>query len=1091
MKSNRNYLMVGCAIALSLSCFPTMSSADGVSTVPGDDPGQTEAVKVQVSGTITDANGDPLVGATVFDASSASGTVSDVDGKFTISCAGNSQLIVKYIGYDDVTMPLEGRTDVDIKMKESSDELSEVVVVGYGVQKKVNLSGAVSQIDTKDIERRPIADISKGLQGMVPNLNIDFMSGEPGKAAQINIRGEASLNGGSPLILIDGIESNVDEMNRLLPADIASISVLKDAASAAIYGARAAFGVILITTKQGEGDRITISYNNTFSWKRPSQLTNKTTDPFIYLKLKNVAVLNTPWSSGHVADDEHLIWARQRSDDPDGTEPVRLNPLDATQWEYMGNTDWTKEYLYRYTPSTTHNVSVSGATAKTRFYLSAGYGNEDGVLSKLAQSDFYQRYNTRLKVSYQVWDWLNVGNNTTFVMTKRHKPSYYNLDAIYDAEPWNIDRNPDGTWTNSELGRTLAQIADGGGTKEESSKIQSTFTGEVRLWNDMVRINSDFTFAKGYEDTEEYNNRYQIGYGPEDLREEGDSKALRGNASSLYTVFNLYGTFSKTFGKHALTAVVGYNQEYYRWDRFTAERMNTLSPALHNLGLASGDQYTTEEYKDWAIRGLYYRASYVYDDKYIIEADGRYDGTSRFPKNKRFGFFPSASAAWRIEQEPFFKPLRSIFSNLKIRASYGSLGNQLVSEYGFMPTLTAQTGTYIIDGKLQQTVSAPGLVSPNYTWEEVTTVNGGVDVGLLDNRLNLSFDIYRRDTKGMLTQGKELPGVLGATEPKENAANLKTTGWELSVSYQDRFTVGGKPLALGAKFMLSDNQTVITRFDNPSRNLSQYYEGQKLGEIWGLQNDGLFRSQDDIAALDESQIIPWGALTITEGWPRYKDLDGDHKITKGSTVDKPGDLAVIGNNHPRFRYGLNLSADWNGIDASVFIQGIGKRDYYPVSFLYWSFFQQPYSGGQLHAFDFYRDRAESPEEMAGDSRSWIAAGLANQNLNSQYPILQCWLADKNLGTGINAMGLAIPQTKYMLNGAYMRLKNITVGYTLPIRWVSRIGLSKVRIYVSGDNLFEISKLKKYFDPEAVTNQDSFGYVYPFNRQYTVGMNITF
>lgn len=343
----------------------------------------------------------------------------------------------------------------------------------------------------------------------------------------------------------------------------------------------------------------------------------------------------------------------------------------------------------------------------------------------------------------------------------------------------------------------------------------------------------------------------------------------------------------------------------------------------------------------------------------------------------------------------------------------------------------------------------------------------------------------------MLTLGKELPAVLGTSEPNENAANLKTNGWELSVSYRDMFNLKGKPFKWGLRFVLSDNRSWITKFDNPNKTLGQYYKGQELGEIWGLQNDGMFKNKEEIAALDETQIIPWGALEIVNGWPKYKDLDGDKKITKGATVDKPGDLSRIGNSSPRYRFGFNLNAEWNGFDFSAFFQGIGKRDYYPISYLYWSFYQQPYAGGQVHAFDFYRGADDNDIEMAKHSKSYIKAGLASQNLDARYPVFQSWLADKNLGTGINAMGLAIPQTSYLLNGAYLRIKNITVGYTLPEKLTQKAHLSRVRLYVSGDNIFEWSALKKYFDPEAVTDNDSYGYVYPFNRQYSFGINVTF
>lgn len=1080
-----------CLAAGLLFCnLPTAAASGGRPSASVDQV----RVKVLVSGTVVDATGAPLPGATVRERATGNGTVTNIDGHFSLSVSSEASLEVSFVGYATKVVPVAGQQELKIVLVEDAAALDEVVVVGYGIQKKVNLSGSVDQIGTKELEKRPIADLSRGLQGMIPNLNIDFTSGEPGQAANINIRGEASINGGSPLILIDGVAADVEEMNRLLPEDIESLSVMKDASSAAIYGARAAFGVILITTKQGKGDRIQVDYNSNFAWKRPSMLTEKTSDPYIYLKLKNIAVLNTPWSSGHVTSDERLEWARQRSDNPGGTPSVRLNPLDETQWEYMGNRDWTSYYLDRSTFSQTHQVAVSGATEKTRFYLSGGFDDEDGLFSDIVNNDKYRRYSMRAKVSYDIWKWLTLSNNTSYVVTERRKPSYYNISTFFDLEPHDMDRNPDGTWASGELGEALAQLVDGGEETTLYGRLQSTFSGEMNFWKRMFVVNVNFTFMKGHEAYDWYKNTYRLGYGPDDIREQGESRAYKGSTDNLYTVFEVYGTFNKLFNeRHHVTAILGFNQEYNRSDNFTADRYNIISTGLPSIALSSGAQYVNEVYKDWAIRGCFFRANYTYDNRYIFEMNGRYDGTSRFPKNKRFGFFPSGSVAWRLDSEPFFDGLKDLFSQFKLRASYGSLGNQLVSEYGYIPSMSSQLGSYIIDGELQQTVTSPDLVSSDYTWEKVQTVNGGIDLGFMRNKLTLSFDFYRRDTKGMLTMGRELPGVLGKEEPQENAANLKTRGWELSIGYQDEFRLAGKPLNWAARFVLSDSRTWITKFDNPTRNLTQYYEGQEIGEIWGLQSDGLFRSKDEIAALDETEIIPWGALEIVEGWPKYKDLDGDHRITKGSTtVDDPGDLSVIGNSAPRFRFGLNLSAEWNGFDVAVFLQGIGKRDFYPQSYLYWGFYQQPYSGGQLHTFDFYRPTSDSEVDMAKHSQSYIAAGLANQNLDAKYPVLQSWLADKNLGTRIDqAMGLAIPQTGYMLNAAYLRVKNITIGYTLPQEWVRKAKLSRVRVFVSGDNLCEWSGVKPYFDPESITDTSAFGYVYPFSRQYSFGLNVTF
>ncbi|MDR1407747.1 MAG: TonB-dependent receptor [Tannerella sp.] len=1047
-----------------------------------------------IRGVVTSITGEPLAGANVVESESGNGTITDGDGRFDMSVSDNAVISVSYLGFVTKKMATGNRTELHVELAEDSELLHEIVVVGYGVQRKINLSGSVDQISSKELEQRPVNNIAKGLQGMIPNLNIDFTNGEPGTTARINIRGTASINGGDPLILIDGVASSASELTLLLPADIARISVLKDASSAAIYGARAAFGVILITTRQGEGDggRVQVSYNNHFAWKHPTVLPKKTSDPYIYLKLKNTAVLNTPWSSGHVAGDERLEWARRRSDDP-SLPPVRINPLDETQWDYMGDTDWSDYFLNKTTATTSNQASVSGASAGVRYYFSAGMDTEDGLLAHIVDRDHFVRYSMRSKVDYTVGKHFRLSNNISYIATERDKPSSgYNMDTFYDFAPDDHDVNPDGTWANTSVGRSMARLADGGEENDRYDKFQTTFSGEASFFDNSLLLHANFTLARGARNYQWYYTKYKIGYGPEDIREEGDTRAFRRATFDEYRVFDIYATFNRNLNdRHDVSAIVGYNQEYNRNNAFSAEREGLISSSLPTVGLASGEQLVDEVFRDWALRGVFFRANYTYDNRYIVEINGRYDGTSRFPKSKRFGFFPSASMAWRIDSEKFFAPLYPLVSQAKLRISYGSLGNQLVGEYGYIPTMEARPGNYLIDGKIQQIVTTPGLVSPNYTWEEITTENVGVDLGFLDNKLTATVDLYRRDTRRMLTTGRELPGTLGAPEPKENAADLKTTGWELSVGYQDMFRLASKPFHWHAKFVLSDNRTWITRFDNPTKMLGAYYEGFELGDIWGLTSDGLFGTQDEIDRLDESAIIPWGALDIVEGWPKYVDLNHDGKITKGTTVDAPDDLRRIGNTSPRLRFGFTLNGEWNGFDANVFIQGIGKRDYYPQSYLYWSFYQQPYAGGYEHLYDFYRAQSDSETERAKHSRSYINAGLADQNTDARYPVFQCWLADKNLGTGINdAMGLAIPQTGHLLNAAYLRIKNITLGYTLPESFSRRLRLSRVRIFASADNVCEWSALSRYYDPEAVTD-NGYGYTYPFDRNFSAGLNVIF
>jgi TonB-linked SusC/RagA family outer membrane protein len=1058
---------------------------------------------ITITGTVTDENGESMPGVAVRVKGTTIATSTDMDGRFTIKIDNPDAILeFSFIGYLTQEIAVGNQTEMNVAMEIDLYGLGTVVVTGYGIQKKVNLSGAVDQVDATEFKSRPITNISQGLQGMVPNLNIDFISGEPGKAADINIRGITSINEGEPLILIDGVPSDAMELNRLSPEDIQTISILKDASSAAIYGARAAFGVVLITTKAGLQEGIHIGYDNNFSWSRPTILPHKILDPYIYMRLQETSTDNTPWDSYNYSDETYL-WAKQRSEDP-SVPGVRIDPNDPTSWEYMGgHIDWTEYFLNKYAFSQMHHLTVEGRSAKTAYYLSGSYNSQSGAI-KLAE-DVFDRYNLRSNVNYSPFDWLNIGNNTILTVTERAKPYYLSLWDIYNVETINWDKNPDGTWANSYVGQTAARITEGGKISDKYNSFQTTVTGEASFWKRMLRINADATFKKGDTNYNSYETKYKIGYGPGDVREEGNNRAYRSTTFTNYYVFNIYGTFDKLFGRHQVSAIAGYNQEFSRSEWLMAQKDKVVSASLPTIQLATGDAYVGESIADWAIRGMFFRVNYIFNEKYILEFNGRYDGSSKFPTDHRYGFFPSASAAWRVDKESFMAPLENVISMFKLRASYGSLGNQYVTEYGYIPAMTAQTGYYIIGGSLPQMVSAPPLVSSNYTWEKVTSGNFGFDLGVLNNSLTAIFDIYQRNTKGMLTQGKDLPDVLGAAEPLENAADLKTNGWEVSLTYKNKIMLAGKALMFNTRFILSDSRSWITSFDNPNKNLIQYYKGQKLGEIWGLKSDGLFQTTEEIAQLDESSIIPWGALSIVPGWPKYKDLDHNGIIEKGLTVDDPKDLSVIGNLLPRFRYGLNLDFTWNGFDFRIFFQGIGKRDYYPLDYLYWGFYQQPYYGGYKHLFDFYRPTDDTEIQRAKHSQSYIDAGLADQNLDAKYPILQAWLADRNLGERIDeAMGLAIPQTRYMLNGAYLRLKNLTIGYTLPSSVTGKIHITNLRIFISGENLTEWSELANYYDPESITESKvkinpglsagrevGTGYSYPFSRLYSFGLNATF
>ena len=1052
----------------------------------------------EIAGRVMDESNIPLAGVTIIVKGTANGVVTDFDAGYSIRAEEGNNLVFSYIGFLTKTVTVGASDIINVVLQEDVQGLDEVVVVGFSTEKKVNLSGAVNNVSTKDLDTRPINNVTQGLQGISPGLNIDFNSGEPGANPIVNIRGFTSINGGDPLIIIDGVPSDVSLLNLIAPEDIENISVLKDASSAAIYGARAAFGVLLITTKTGSEKKMTISYNTYATVGRPTVVPDKTTDPYIYLALQNLSEDNTPWT-GVGTTAERLVWARERSDNPNRIEGVRESTTGLGLWEYMGNKNWEDYFLSNNTYSKNHNLSFMGGSEKVNYYISASHNKHNSSL-KIAD-DYFTRTGIRNKISVKLTDWLTLGNNTSYLISKRKNPTYFNIQRLYNFAPTDWDKNPDGSWANTDVGRMSAQLTEGGEKMNRINIFQTTFNTQAWVLKDILKVNAEYTFQKENKNYDSFYSKYNIGFGPDDIREEGTNEVWKDLGDKQYQVFNIYTTFKKTFGNHTLTLLGGYNQEEYRYDYTNLKKEGVISSSLPTLQLATGTLFGNQYIKSWALRGLLYRANYIYKDRYILEFNGRYDGSSKFPEDKRFGFFPSVSAAWNIANEDFMHSLYPIVRLLKLRASYGSLGNQDVGSFDYIPSMSSSLSNYIIDGELPPQINSPAIVSENYTWEEVVSKNIGVDLGLFNNKFNASFDYFVRDTKGMLTLGKDLPEVLGASEPKENAGDLRTKGWELSLTFKERFGNPNKPLNFSARFNLSDSKSTITRFDNPNNSLLQYYEGIEIGEIWGLTSDGLFRSQTEIDALDQSSIIPWGALKIVEGWPKYVDLDGNQRIEKGLTTDNPKDLKVIGNMLPRFRFGLNLDFNWNNFDLGVFFQGVGKRDYYPRDYLYWGFYQQPYSGGYSHLNDFYR----TVDDNGNHSQSYINAGLASANTDSRYPILQAWLADRNLGERIDqAQGLSIPQTAYLLDGSYLRLKNISFGYTIISKFTENMGVTALRIYFSGDNLFEWSEIADFFDPEAVSDinarinpaysperGETSGYQYPYQRKYSLGINVKF
>ncbi|WP_236976130.1 SusC/RagA family TonB-linked outer membrane protein [Membranihabitans maritimus] len=1034
-----------------------------------------------IGGKVLDEDGNPLIGVNVQIKSNGVGTSTDFDGKFILEgVSEDATLVFSYIGYKTVEVELNGSLNIDVTLISDSEMIDEIVVVGYGSKKKVNLTGAVSQIGAEELEDRPIPNLTQALQGMVPNLNINMGDGRPGKTGSINIRGNTSINGGSPLVLVDGVPGSLDAIN---PRDVESISVLKDAASSAIYGARAAFGVILVTTKKARDGTINVRYGNNFAWSTPTVSTDFITDGYTSAILNDEAFLNSVGRSYTGYNDQDYEELKKRQTDNSLPSVVIDNRNGKDQYIYYGNTDWWNEIFRDWQTGMEHNVSITGGTEKTNFLLSGRFYQKNGMM-RLNQ-DKFKSYNLRGKIDVDITDWLTVHNNTQFNASTYNYPGWgVNRNFVYvtvHALPSYLPVNPDGTATyrtelnNYTIGDGLYADLLHGKTKgdEKRYNFQNTAGFTLNL-GDHFKVNGDYTYGI-YPETDLQRRTEApwsifpgvidyIGYDQLDMTQRLDQ----------YQVTNLYGTWDQSFEDHNFKVIVGANQELRQEKNFSGWRKDLLSEDLNELNLGSGDMQINSSASEWAVLGLFNRLSYDYKSKYLVEFNSRYDGTSRFPSDRRFGYFPSISAGWRMSEENFFTGARKVVDNLKLRFSYGALGNQQVGTYAYVPIMNRGTLNYISGTGTTEYLTVPNPIATNPTWETAVTTNFGLDVDLLNSRLSFSVDVYTRETINMLTKGKTLPSVYGAGEPRENAADLKTNGWEIATRWNDRFNISGHQFGYNIGFVLSDYTSTITRFDNPSNLLNDYYVGQELGEMWGYEVDGFFLTDEEAETygVDQSRVnaminnSPGEWSSLKAGDVKFIDRDGDGAITNGeNTLDDHGDLVVIGNRQPRYSFGINGGANWNGFDMSFFFQGIGKQNWYPGTNAdkFWGPFSRPY-----YSFipEDFQDKLWSPE-----------------NPDSYYPRLRGYIA---LGSN---RSLGVYNTRYVQDLAYIRLKNLTLGYTINDKLMERLGLKGMRIYASGENVFTLTKLKSdYIDPEQALG-DSNGRVYPFTKNFTFGLDI--
>ncbi len=1030
-------------------------SANSLKTTSGIENGNL-LQQQKITGVVTNAaTGESLPGVTIFIKGTSKGTVTDIQGRFSLASSNPSPiLIVSYVGYERQEIAVGNNSQLTIKLVESVKTLDEVVVVGYGTQKKSNLTGAVGQVTSKVLANRAMQNAGQGLQGTIANLNIVTNPGDPGKIGQgasYQIRGQGSINGGGPLVLIDGVQGDINQIN---PNDIENISVLKDAASAAIYGARATFGVMLITTKKGSARKTTVSINSSLSSN------SITVFPKVVNSLKYAEVMNDASRNAGIADyfgAEQIERIKKYLDNPGSIPTTVPDPTDPSKWSYAlgnDNINYMKVYYKDRMLSQKHDIAVSGGSGTTDYRFSAGYLDQNGVFA--FGQDVYQRYNILGNVNTELNKWLKFRFQTMYNSGITNEPYEYSnsmgnyFHTAYTRQPqWAFyDPNGNPMWTSQK------QYFEGARRKTQDDEIK--LVGEVVIepipgW----KINSRYSYDKQLENGSAHEAKlyaWNVDNTPYEIY--SNSSVTKSYEAKDYKSLEVFSSYDKQFGEHSITALLGGQIENYYDSSVGGYVPNLISDEIPSLNTGTGKKNTWDGTDEWMNMGCFGRLNYNYKERYLFEVNARYDGTSKFPKGKRWGFFPSVSGGWNIAKENFFE-FKQI-STLKLRASYGLLGNQQVDNYLFFSKvpINANLG-WIINGDTPYYIGAPGLVSNNLTWATAKTLDFGLDVAALNNRLSFSFDWYNRKTIDMIGPANALPSVLGVAVPQTNNADMVTRGFEATIGWTDRI---GDDFQYNIQFNLSDYSTEITKYNNPNKLLSTYYEGQKLGEIWGYETVGIIQTDEQLAKMADQRTYinnnPW-----KKGDIEYKDLNKDGKISSGDgTLKNPGDRKVIGNSTPRYAFGLIYGCNWKGFDFSMFWQGILKRDYWlgdiPFFGITGSWTQQVY-------------QTTTNYWTPTNTGAYFARPYASSETQKNQLV----------------------QTRFLQNAAYARLKNIQIGYTLPQNILNYIKLKKVRVYVSGENLFYISPIDENFDPERIGGSWGSGKTYPIFRTFTAGVNI--
>ncbi len=1049
----------------------------------------TAFAQIAIKGTVLDETGEPIPFASVVIKGTSVGTNTDIDGRFHLSApTKKSILTVSYLGYMPFETSIDNKTTFEIKLKSDNQLLDEVVIVGYGTQKKVNATGAVKTIDNAVLESRPISNAVQGLQGAIAGLNISNDNGGGlGESMQINIRGVGSIGEGSdssPLILIDGMEGDLSTIN---PNDIENISVLKDAAAASIYGSRAPFGVVLVTTKSGDKET-RVNYSGNVRFQQPIKVPQMA-DSYTFALIVNDAYLNSGGNKPFGTTQLNRILAYKRGEITYGTMPYENQNTWMRNQACFADTNWYDVFLKKVTTSQEHNFSVSGGGDKVTYYFSGNYMGQTGLFNYADEK--YSRLSLNGKVGVKFNNYVRMTWNTRIINTDNEKPSamnalfYHNLGRRAATVPVFM---PNGEYNTESL---IPAMKDGGKQVQKIQQFynQATFTVEpIKGW----RINADISSRiENNPYTRQFNpiyftqpdgtlegalvlegiaEKHVINEKGEFVVQPGAGEKYYEKASTNINYFstNVYSDYEWKFKENNFKFLIGGQSEYFSNNISRAASRNILLPDVPFLPSETGGKTTmiSDKRGEWASMGFFGRINYVFADKYMAEINLRADGASRFPTDKRWAMFPSFSAGWNIAQENFWKRLYDIgFEYLKIRGSYGTLGNQnTTSFYPYYQQMSSTSGNLVLGGEQATVLPMYKPYSTSLTWEKIENVGAGVDWGFLRNRLTGSFDWYQRTTKDMVGPAKALSAIYGDKAPKTNNAELRTRGWELEVGWRDRI---GKDFTYSVSATLSDYKTIITKYDSPDGAISGWYQGKVFGDIWGYQVLGIAKSDEEMSNYlqkhSQSSIgSKWGGGDLM-----YADLDDNGSVDQGSgTLDNHGDMRVIGNSTPRYSYSITLNAKWKWIDFRAFFQGVGSRDV---------FFK--------NSATFFGMAGEWQRTILNNHLDYFryAGSELGANLDPYYGRIR--IDENNIQVS----------DRFLQNAGYLRLKNLQIGFSLPENTKLSKYVRNARLYISGENLFTFTKLRIY-DPEAVGSSDSEygpGKTYPQYRTYSIGLELTF